>query len=405
MQSSNRKNLIILSFTLVVVTLGFGVVIPIMPFYIENLGAGGTELGLLVASYAVMRLIFAPFWGSLSDRIGRKPILMIGILGYGITMVLFGLATELWMLFAARILSGVLSSATSPTTMAYIGDSTSEEDRGGGMGIMGAALGLGTIFGPALGGLLARESLSTPFFIAGGMSILALLLIGILLPESLPPESRQKSLKGIQLPEIQLWWAALTSPIGILLVLAFLLTAGLMLFYGIFGLYALDQFNYGPEQVGVIFMVVGLVSAITQGALTGPLTKRWGETPVIKIAMLTSCVGFILMILAGTFWLVMVSIGVFIFATALLIPAVTSLTSKRAESMQGMAMGLSNSFMSLGRIVGPLWAGFVYDINLILPFISGAVVMMLGFLVSLIWLKEAEPVVVASEEAEGTTAS
>ena len=120
MQLSNRKNLLILSLTLVVVTLGFGLVMPIIPFYMEQFGAGGTELGLLVASYAVMRLIFGPIWGSLSDRVGRKPILLIGVLGYGITMVGFGLATQLWMMFVARILSGVLSSATSPTTMAYI---------------------------------------------------------------------------------------------------------------------------------------------------------------------------------------------------------------------------------------------------------------------------------------------
>ena len=160
MASSNRKNLFILSFTLVVVTLGFGVVIPIIPFYMESLGAGGTELGLLVASYAVMRLICAPMWGGISDRVGRKPIMMIGILGDGLTMVLFGFASELWMLFAARILSGILSSATSPTTMAYIGDSTSEEERGGGMGILGAAVGLGTIFGPALGGLLADMTMA-----------------------------------------------------------------------------------------------------------------------------------------------------------------------------------------------------------------------------------------------------
>ena len=405
METSNRRNIFILSFTLVVATLGFGVIIPIIPFYMESLGAGGTELGLLIASYAVMRLIFAPIWGSVSDKVGRKPILMIGILGYGITMVLFGLATELWMLFAARILSGILSSATSPTTMAYIGDSTSEEDRGGGMGIMGAAVGLGTIFGPALGGLLAGESLSMPFFIAGGMSILALVLIAIFLPESLPVDARQMSIKGIQLPKVGLWRQALASPIGILLVLAFVLTSGMMIFYGIFGLYALDRFNYGPEQVGMIFMVVGLVSAVTQGLLTGPLTKRWGEAPVIKAAMLASSIGFILMILADTFWKVMLSIGVFIFATALLIPTVTSLTSKRAESMQGMAMGLSNSFMSLGRIVGPLWAGFVYDINLIFPYISGAVIMVVGFLVSLLWLKEDKHVTVAGGEVGQTPSS
>jgi DHA1 family multidrug resistance protein-like MFS transporter len=400
MQSSNRKNLFILSFTLVVVTLGFGVVIPIIPFYMESLGAGGTELGLLVASYAVMRLVCAPVWGSISDQIGRKPVMMIGIFGYGITMFLFGLATELWMLFAARILSGILSSATSPTTMAYIGDSTSEEDRGGGMGILGAAVGLGTIFGPALGGLLAGESLSTPFFIAGGMSILALILTWILLPESLPRESRRPSESKIPIPELHLWWQALSSPIGILLVLAFILTCGLMIFYGIFGLYALERFGFGPEEVGIIFMVVGLVSAITQGVFTGPLTRRWGESPVIKIGMLGSAVSLILIAWAENYWTVLITIGLFVFMTAILTPAISSLTSKRAETKQGMAMGLSNSFMSLGRIAGPLWAGFALDLNLILPFVSGAVVMLIGFLISLIWLRQDEPSAAIQKEGD-----
>jgi DHA1 family multidrug resistance protein-like MFS transporter len=179
-------------------------------------------------------------------------------------------------------------------------------------------------------------------------------------------------------------------------VLTLLRTGGMMIFYGIFGLYALDRFNYGTEEVGIIFMVVGLISALTQGLLTGPLTKRWGEPLLIKAALLTSSVGFILLVFAETFWTVMLSIGVFIFATSLLIPAVTALTSKRAESMQGMTMGLSNSFMSLGRIIGPMWAGFVYDINLVLPYISGAVIMIAGFLVSLIWLRQEEPVAVTS---------
>jgi DHA1 family multidrug resistance protein-like MFS transporter len=406
MKSSNRKNLFILSFTLVVVTLGFGVVIPIIPFYMENLGAGGTELGLLVASYAVMRLIFAPIWGSFSDRVGRKPIMMIGIFGYGLTMVLFGLATQLWMLFAARIISGILSSATSPTTMAYIGDSTSEEDRGGGMGILGAAVGLGTIFGPALGGLLAGESLSTPFFIAGAMSILALILIAILLPESLPKEERQPMTKRIPIPEVRTWWQALSSPIGILLVLAFILTCGLMIFYGIFGLYALEKFGYGPEEVGIVFMVVGLVSAVTQGLITGPITKRWGESPVIKIGMLGSAIAFALMALAESYLMVLITTGIFVFMTAILTPAVSSLTSKRAEIQQGMAMGLSNSFMSLGRIIGPLWAGFVFDLNLIYPYITGAVTMLVGFIISIIWLKRDEPgAVLSNKEAEQSAPS
>ena len=164
-----------------------------------------------------------------------------------------------------------------------------------------------------------------------------------------------------------------------------------MIFYGIFGLYALDKFGFGPEQVGVIFMVVGLVSAITQGGLTGLVTRKWGETPIIKIGMLGSAISLFLVSLATNYWSLLVTIGLFVFTTALLTPAISALTSKRAETQQGMAMGLSNSFMSLGRIAGPLLAGFVFDINAVLPFVSGAVIMLLGFITSMIWLSAAAP--------------
>ncbi len=219
---TNRKNIYILAFTLIVVMLGFGLVIPIIPYYVELMGAGGTELGFLVASYAVMRLVFGPFWGSLSDRIGRKPVLMVGMLGYAITMFWFGLATELWMLFLARSLSGILSSATSPTTMAYISDSTAEEDRGRGMGILGAAVGIGTVLGPGIGGWLAgdtlnRTALSLPFYIAGASALLALVLIWLLLPESLPSTERQTTKLGSSGIDIRQIWQALYSPIGVLL--------------------------------------------------------------------------------------------------------------------------------------------------------------------------------------------
>ena len=391
MTASNRRQLLILSFTLVVVTLGFGLVMPIIPFYMEQFGAGGTELGLLVASYAVMRLIFGPIWGSLSDRVGRKPILMIGVLGYGITMVGFGLANQLWMMFLARILAGVLSSATAPTTMAYISDSTSEEDRGGGMGMLGAAGGLGAIFGPAVGGLLAERSLSFPFFIAAGMSFLALVLIAILLPESLPQSDRSPRTTDQPIFDLRAWWKALFSPIGSLLVLTFLVTGGLMIFYGILGLYALERFGYGTSEVGVIFTILGLVSAVGQGLLVGPLTKRFGDPAVIKIGFLLSTASLLIVMLAGQYLTLLVTIGFFSLTNALLIPAITSLTSKRATLNQGVTMGLSNSFISLGRIFGPTLGGLTFDLHWGLPFISGSVVMLIGFLVSLRWVKETQP--------------
>jgi DHA1 family multidrug resistance protein-like MFS transporter len=390
MQSSNRRNLFILTFTLVVVTLGFGVVMPIIPFYMEQLGAGGTELGLLVASYAVMRLIFGPIWGSLSDRVGRKPILMIGILGYGITMVGFGLATQLWMMFAARILAGVLSSATAPTTMAFISDSTSEEDRGGGMGILGAAGGLGAIFGPAMGGLLAERSLSFPFFIAGGMSVLALILIVLLLPESLPESDRSPRITNQPVLDIRSWWKALFSPIGSLLILVFLVTGGLMIFYGVLGLYALERFGYGTSEVGIIFTILGFVSAIGQGLLVGPLTKRFGDPVVIKVCFLLSTVTLLTVMSADQYIPLLVTIGFFSLANALLVPSITSLTSKRTTLSQGVTMGLSNSFVSLGRIFGPTLGGLVFDLHWGLPFVSASFVMLIGFFVSLHWVKETQ---------------
>jgi len=386
MNTPKRRNLYILTFTLFVVMLGYGIVIPIMPFYIENMNAGGTELGLLTASYAVMRLICGPIWGSLSDRIGRKPILMIGIAGYVITMIWFGLATQLWMLFAARILSGILSSATAPTTMAYIGDSTPEEERGGGMGLLGAAAGVGTIFGPVLGGFLADESLATPFFIAAGMAMLSLVLTAIFLPESLPAAERQKKEDRGKLLDLKSWWAALFSPIGSLLLLTFISTSGLMIFANVFGLYTLQEFNFGPDDIGVMMMILGLVSALTQGVLAGPATKRWGDTMVIKITLLGTLVGFVLMLLANNYLTILLATAFFALMTALQVPALTSLTSRRATIPQGIAMGLSNSFVSLGRIVGPIWGGVALDIYSGLPYLSGAIVMLFGFGMSLIWL-------------------
>ena len=337
--SKNRRDIIILFFTLVVVMLGFGIVIPILPFYIDSFGASGRDLGLLMSSFAAMQFIFAPIWGSLSDQYGRKPILIIGVLGNGLSHLLFGLSTQLWMLFASRIMAGILSSATMPTAMAYIGDSTSEEERGGGMGIMNAAIGVGVIFGPGLGGWLASDSLSLPFFLAAALSTFALFPILIALPESLPPEKRtdrEIGVRGIQFTELR---KALFGPIGFLLILAFLLSFGLTSFEGIFGLYALKIYGYGPKTVGTIIVIIGIIMTIMQGILTGPLSKRWGEAKIIQVSLIVSAVGFVLMLQAKTFQGVLLTVNFFIIGNSLLRPAVSSLISKRASCGQGKAMG------------------------------------------------------------------
>jgi DHA1 family multidrug resistance protein-like MFS transporter len=381
MQTSNRKNLIILFFTLVVVMLGFGMAMPVFPFLITRFGGSGDEFGWLIAIYSVMQLVFAPVWGSISDRVGRKPVLVIGMFGTGLSLLLTGLATELWMLFIARVLSGLLASAMLPTTMAYIGDSTSEQDRGGGIGQLGAAAGLGIILGPGIGGWLAGDSLVLPFFIAAGLSLVSLVLVALLLPESLALEAHQREGK-VSLVNIGELWRALFSPIGILLIAAFIVSFGAINFQAIFGLYALKKFNFDPGQVGTVLVVVGLVGAIVQGVMTGPVTKRWGEAAVIKVSFLTNAIGFLVLLLANSYPTVLLTTGVYTLSHALLRPAVQALTSKRAALGQGAAMGLNNSFISLGQIAGPIWAGYVFDINVDLPYVSGAAIMFIGFLIS-----------------------
>ncbi|MBN1963406.1 MAG: MFS transporter [Anaerolineae bacterium] len=390
------RNIGILFFTLVVVMLGFGMVIPILPYYIDAFGAGGGAMGMLMAIYALMQFFFAPVWGDLSDRFGRKPILLIGVLGNALSQVLFGLSTSLEMLFVARALAGILSSATLPTAMAYIGDSTSDEERGGGMGILGAAMGVGMVIGPGIAGWLAQDALSTPFFVAAALSTLALLLIAAMLPESLPVERRTTEGRKLRGPQLGAMWRALLGPLGVLMVLAFLLSFGMTNFESVFGLYALDRYEYGPQTVGLILMFIGLVSAVMQGALTGPFSRRWGESAIIRGSLLVSAIGFLLMLTAQTLAGVLVTVGVFVVGNAMLRPAVSSLISRRATVGQGMAMGLNNSFMSLGRIIGPMWAGFLFDVNIGFPYLSGAVIMLIGLVISAIWLAGRLP----AEQAE-----
>ncbi len=382
-----NRNIAILFFTLVVMMIGFGIIIPLLPFYVIEMGGSGISMGILMAIFSLMQFLFSPFWGDLSDRYGRKPILMIGILGNGISMILMGMSTELWMLFSSRALAGLLSSATLPTAMAYISDSTDEDQRGGGMGVIGAAFGLGMVLGPGIGGMMSDISLSAPFFLAAGLSALSLLFIWFMLPESLSKENRLKDAGKFQGPQLGAMWESLFSPLGFLFVLAFLLSFAMTNFEGIFGFYAERRFSYDAKTIGMILTVIGLTSSLVQGVLTGPSIKHWGDTAVIRASLFFSAVAFLLMLTATNLTTVMLTTGFFILSNAMLRPSVASLISKRAEKGQGIAMGLNNSFMSLGRIVGPLWAGFILDVNLSYPFITGSIIMFLGFVAALIFLR------------------
>ena len=255
------------------------------------------------------------------------------------------------------------------------------------MGVVGAAMGLGMVLGPGVGGLMSNISLQAPFILATVLSLLAMVAIWVFLPESLTSENRETNIK-LTGPQLGAMWDSLFGPIAFLFVAAFMISFAMTNFEGIYAYYAKERYAYDPHTIGIILTAVGLVSVLAQGALTGMATRRFGEVNVIKASLLASVAGFLLMLTANTLTTVILTTSVFVLGNAMLRPAVSSLISQRTTQGQGIAMGLNNAYMSLGRVIGPLWAGAIIDINIHFPFITGAAIMLLGFIASLIYLKE-----------------
>ena len=253
------------------------------------------------------------------------------------------------------------------------------------MGVIAAAVGVGLVIGPGIGGLLATDSLSTPFYVASALSMVALALVWLFVPESLPEKDRSRPATTSE-TRVTRMWRQLFGPLGFLLILAMLVSFAFTNFATIFGLFAEHRHGFGPREVGAILMVEGFVSTAIQAGVTGPVTRRFGEARAIKASLIVSAVGFVLMLLAGGFATVLLTVAFFICGDAMIRPSVAALISKRSAGGQGVAMGLTNAFMSLGRIVGPLWAGTMFDLDVSLPYLSGAVILLLIFVMALRWL-------------------
>jgi DHA1 family multidrug resistance protein-like MFS transporter len=382
MPASRRKSLFILSFTLLVVMLGYGIAMPMLPFYIEKFGVGGKEFGWMMASYSFMQLICAPLWGLLSDRFGRKPILAIGVLGYAISFFMFGIAKSFTVLFLARALSGVLSSATTPTAMAYVGDNAEIEQRSQSMGQLGAMIGLGVILGPLLGGLLSTDSLSLPFFVGAGLALLAFLLVLLLLPEYHAQQSEAEKARTPFAGMLPQYRDVLRGPAGALLVLILIISFGLANLQNMVGLYAVDKLNADTTQVSAVWMVMGVSMIVVQGGLVGWLSRRVGEMRLIRISLLGGMVGFIIIAQAVNLAQLLAVLAFIMLTLSLLSPSLNASISRYGGEHQGALMGVNNAMISLGRVLGPLWGGYLYDLNMDYAFYSGAVMLVIGWVVS-----------------------
>ncbi len=370
-----KKALPILFIVMFLVMIGFGIIIPVLPFYAEALGASPAELGWLMAVYSLMQLLFAPMWGRVSDRVGRKPVIMIGIFGLALSFFLMGISSSLWMLFVARIVGGFLSAANMPTVMAYAADITSEEDRGKGMGVVGAATGLGFIFGPAVGGVFSNISLNMPFYVAGTSSVLTFFLVFLFLKESLAAEARGRH--QAENPPLR---RLLSGPLSILFFLQLFISLSLAGLEATFAYYAAEKAGLGAIQLGYIFMIMGLASAIVQGGLVGRLTKKHGEGTVIQTGIIISALGFALILLVDSFLTAAIFLTVFGVGNGVIRPSVSALLTRQSAEGHGSTTGLLSSFDSLGRIIGPPLGGWLFAVMIGLPYLSGIVLSIFAFI-------------------------
>jgi len=374
----NKKLLSSILLVVFIDLLGFSLILPLLPYYAETFNASKFVTGLLIAAYALMQLIGAPILGRLSDRYGRRPILLISVFGTFIGFLLFGFATTLWMLFAARLLDGITGGNLS-VAQAYIADVTDGKNRAKGLGLIGAAFGIGFIIGPVTGGLLSQYGYNVPAFVAAGLSFINFILIFAWLPESLTKEKREQLGEQTK-PAVTLkaLGMALKRPFtGSLLITRFFFSLAFAIFQTIFSLYALAKFNLTARDTGLVLTYVGILSVFVQGFLVGKLTARFREDHLIAFAVALMALSFIGWSLApSVFWLLVVLTPTSLSGGILNTLLSSTLTKSVAPQEIGGILGLSASIESSTRIIAPILGGaFLEKVGTWSPGAFGAVVM------------------------------
>ena len=368
-------------FTTVLIDLiGFGIVIPLLPLYAERFGASPTEIGLLTASFALMQFLFAPVWGRLSDRVGRRPVILASLAGTALASLLFGLAGALWLLFLARILDGI-SGASYAAAQAYVADVTAPEERARGMGLIGAAFGLGFVIGPALGALFAVVDHRVPFFVAAGLAATNLTVAARRLPESRRPDSPPASYSRLALVRAALGSRALAP----LVWLSFVGTFGFVAMEATFALLAERRFDFGLAEVGLVFTYIGVVAAVVQGALVGSVVRRLGEWTTLRAGLVATGAALGLLAATESLWALFPVLLLLAAGSGLTFPTVSALVSHRAPAEdQGGVLGLLASTGGLARIASPVVATLLFEhVGVAVPYLVGAALFGLSALIAL----------------------
>ncbi len=375
--------------------VGFGIIIPLLPFFAEHYAASPAMVGFLMASYSLTQFIAAPFWGRISDRFGRRPVLLITLFGAAVSYVLLGVSNSLFMLFIARGLGGFMAGNIS-AAFAYVADVTTPENRSRGMGAIGAAFGLGFIAGPAIGGILAgpdpiNADFRTPALAAAGLSAIALIMAFFILKESLSAEIRKQLAEMPAKNRAQQFRDALNKPgVGLLIGLSFLAT---FVFAGMettFAMWSERRMDWGPQQNGYLFAFVGIIAALIQGGLVGKLVKKFGETNLVIQGAAALALGMLSIPFANSLLTLLGAMVVVAYGFSIITPSLNSLVSLQVgPDEQGGVMGVGRSATTLARVIGPAWAGLLFSfMGMDWPYFGGAAVMVLVVVLGLRGLKK-----------------
>lgn len=371
-----KKQLFTLYFNIFLIFVGIGLVIPVLPVYLEDLGLKGSDLGVLVAVFALSQMVISPFGGTMADKLGKKLIICIGLVLFAISEFLFAIGHTFSILIVSRILGGFSAGMVMPGVNGMIADISAPKDKARNFGYMSAIINLGFILGPGIGGLLAGFSHRLPFYFAGGLGIFAFIMSLILIRS--PKKETTDGFQPIQ-PEVlsKIQWKVFITPI----ILTFILAFGLSSFETLFSLYTSYKANYTPGDISIAIVGGGIFGALFQVFFFDKFMRFMSELTFIVWSLLYSAIVLFMLILAQGYWTIMLISFVVFIGFDLIRPALTNYFSNIAGNRQGFAGGLNSTFTSMGNFIGPLVAGALFDINIEMPLYMAIVVMIIGIVI------------------------
>ena len=387
MSPDQKKKIFILMINMFIAIASFGIVIPILPSYLESINQGGMAAGLMIAIFAAAQFVFSPIAGKWADQYGRRKMIIYGLLGLTISMFVFYASDAIWVLYLSRVIGGVGAAMLIPAIFAYIADITTFDQRAKGTSLVSAAMSLGIVVGPGIGGFLADYGIKLPFLVSALVSLAAVLFSVIWLKEQDATDANPVLAATLTDEESMFTKIGRSTkmPYFIPLIITLVMSFGLLAYESVVGLYLDNQFNSTAKDIAFMITATGVVSVIVQLFIVDRIVRRYGEVAILVSFLGVAAFGFLMSLFAGSYVMFFAVSLVIFMATSILRPVLNTLISKMADGEVGFAMGMNNAYMSIGNVIGPLLAGVLYDVNIVYPFILGLIMLMITMFITIAW--------------------